>query len=50
MRKYQILRRRDSGRVKACEILATAWGLELMRLAVEEERVAVTESGLAPLP
>ena len=65
MRKYQILRRRDSGRVKevgqrsvplmvpivelveaAREVmrdLADRAGMELMRLAVEEERVAVTE-------
>ena len=66
MRKYQILRRRDSGRVKevgrrsvalmvpVAELVAAAregmrdlgdrMGLELMRLAVDEERVAVTES------
>ena len=66
MGRYQILRRRDSGRVKGvsrrsvplmvpvAELLAAAregmrdlgdrMGLELMRLAVEEERVAVTES------
>ena len=65
MRKYQILRRRDSGRVKevgrrsvplmvsVSELAAAArdgmrdladrMGLELMRLAVAEERVAVTE-------
>jgi transposase-like protein len=66
MRKYQILRRRDSGRVKevgrrsvplmvpVSELVTAAregmrdlsdrMGLELMRLAVEEERVAVTEN------
>ncbi len=66
MRKYQILRQRDSGRVKevgrrsvplmvpVAELVAAAregmrdlgdrMGLELMRLAVEEERIAVTES------
>ena len=65
MRKYQILRRRDSGRMKEVghksvslmvpmsELVSAAregmrglserMGLELMRLAVEEERVAVTE-------
>lgn len=66
MKSYQVLRRRDSGRVKevgrrsvsltvpVAELVAAAregmrdlgdrMGLELMRLAVEEERVAVTES------
>lgn len=65
MRRYQILRRRDSGRVKevgrrsvsltvpitelveaareGMRDLADRAGMELMRLAVEEERVAVTE-------
>jgi putative transposase len=65
MGKYQILRRRDSGRVREqgrrttlltvpiAELAAAAregmrdladrMGLELMRLAVEEERMAVTE-------
>ena len=64
-RNYQILRQRDSGRVKevgrrsvplmvpVAELVAAAregmrdlsdrMGLELMRLAVDEERVAVTE-------
>jgi len=66
MGKYQILRHRDSGRLKpmgrrsvplmvpVAELVAAAregmrdlgdrMGLELMRLAVEEERIAVTES------
>jgi len=66
MRRYKILRRRDSGRVKetgrrsvpltvsVSELAAAARegvreladraGMELMRLAVQEERVAVTES------
>lgn len=66
MKKYQILNRRNSGRVKemgrrsvplmvpVSELVTAAregmrdlsdrMGLELMRLAVEEERVAVTES------
>lgn len=66
MGRYQILRRRDSGRMKevgrrtvplmvpVAELLAAAregmrdlgdrMGMELMRLAVQEERIAVTES------
>jgi len=66
MGRYQILRRRDSGRLKptgrhsvplmvpVSDLVAAAregmrelgdrMGLELMRLAVEEERIAVTES------
>ena len=65
MGRYQILRRRDSGRMKelgrrsvplmvpVAELIAAARegmrdladraGMELMRLAVQEERVAVTE-------
>jgi len=65
MRRYQILRRRTSGRVKemgqrsvplmvpVAELIAAARegmrdladraGMELMRLAVQEERIAVTE-------
>lgn len=66
MKKYQILRRRDSGRMKevgrqsvalmipVAELIVAArdgmknlgdrMGLELMRLAVEHERIAATES------